>query len=363
MGDKKRGHSQPDCQEREAESNKQRRRGLLPVLGAPLIPNLPGYADAGNRWPLPVVSGCQSASRSEELTLRVLCPSSKIGRVIGKGGSIINSVRQASGARIKVDDFKADGDQRVITVTSAESPDDLKSKSMEAVLLLQEKINDEGDETVTIRLLVPAKVIGVIIGRAGSVVNDIRTRTKAKVNISKEIKPNCASDSDALVEVVGSVESVRDALFLIVQRLRDDVLKEKESVHNSVAVPVSYSGNSSFAVPSILPCIPPVSQSSNFFNHGSLLTSDNGNVSSSQSSNPYGGLPPPLTIEMLIPGHAVGKVLGKGGANLANIRKISGAVVEISEKSSCGNCIAFISGTSEQMRAAEDLVQAFIMAT
>lgn len=33
-------------------------------------------------------------------------------------------------------------------------------------------------------------------------------------------------------------------------------------------------------------------------------------------------LPPQSTLEMLIPANAVGKVLGKGGANIANIRKV-----------------------------------------
>lgn len=43
--------------------------------------------------------------------------------------------------------------------------------------------------------------------------------------------------------------------------------------------------------------------------------------------------------------------------------QISGAVVEISEsKSSRGERIAHISGTPEQKRTAENLIQAFIMA-
>lgn len=101
-------------------------RGLPPVLGITPISSLSGYADAGSGLPvyssaLPVVSGYGSASRSEELILRVLCPSDKIGRVIGKGGSTIKTMRQASGARIEVENVKAgDGDERLIVITSAE---------------------------------------------------------------------------------------------------------------------------------------------------------------------------------------------------------------------------------------------------
>ena len=33
-------------------------------------------------------------------------------------------------------------------------------------------------------------------------------------------------------------------------------------------------------------------------------------------------LPTPSTFDMVIPANAVGKVMGKGGANIANIRKV-----------------------------------------
>jgi hypothetical protein len=39
-------------------------------------------------------------------------------------------------------------------------------------------------------------------------------------------------------------------------------------------------------------------------------------------------MPPPSTLDMLIPANAVGKVLGKGGANIANIRKVGSLNLE-----------------------------------
>lgn len=88
------------------------------------------------------------------------------------------------------------------------------------------------------------------------------------------------------------------------------------------------------------------------------------------------------------------KVIGKGGCNLDNIRRvgfcnlliivisvfsssliwqlppylsllqISGALIEISDsKTSYGDHIALLSGTHEQMSSAEKLFQAFIMST
>ena len=79
--------------------------------------------------------------------------------------------------------------------------DDQRSMAVEAVLSLQEKINDEDDDTVSMRLLVPSKIIGCIIGKGGSIINEIRKRTKADVRISKGDKPKCAGINDELVEV------------------------------------------------------------------------------------------------------------------------------------------------------------------
>ncbi|GLU22647.1 hypothetical protein SLE2022_387080 [Rubroshorea leprosula] len=361
-------------------------RSLPPIFSATHMPDLQGYADAGTTWPVyssafPVVSGFGSASQSEVLVIRVLCPFDKIGRVIGRGGCTIKSMRQDSGANIEVDDTKANRDECIITVTATESPDDLKSMAVEAVLLLQGKINDEDDDTVTMRLLVPSKIIGCIIGRAGSIINELRKRTKANVHISKGEKPKCADANDELVEVVGEVGCVRDALIRIVLRLRADILKDWDSGHNpSVGAESLYSGVVGLSVPSLLPSIPAVAplgydqiaesgnglgvlSSSGLYGFGGLPIGERG-YGSSYSSKLYGGLPSPLTLEILIPANAVGRVIGKGGANLSNIRKISGAMIEISEsKSSRGDRIALVSGTPQQKHEAENLLQAFIMAT
>lgn len=353
------------------------------VISASHIPELQGYPDSRNPWPiyssaLPVVSGYAGASISGELIIRVLCPSANIGRVIGRGGASIRSVRETSGARIDVDDTRRD--DCIITISATESLDDVKSMAVEAVLLLQEKINEDDEGNVSLRLLVPSKVIGCIIGKNGSIVNEIRKRTRADVRISKGEKPKCADSNDELVEVIGQVGSVRDALVQIVLRLRDDVLKDRDVGHNPSSGNDSvYASDRRLSVP-VLPsvsAVPPLGYDhrpetgsslgllSSSLGYASQPVGESvyGSMSSYSSKQHYGGLSS-SALEMLVPGHAVGKVMGRGGANVDNIRKISGADVEISDtKSSRGDRVAVISGTPEQKRTAENLIQAFIMAT
>lgn len=59
-------------------------------------------------------------SGENELVFRLLCPSDKIGSVIGKGGSIIYNLRKETGARIKIANAVPGSDERVIIVSAYE---------------------------------------------------------------------------------------------------------------------------------------------------------------------------------------------------------------------------------------------------
>ncbi|XP_006659206.1 KH domain-containing protein At4g18375 [Oryza brachyantha] len=364
----------------------------LSILGStPHFPELAVSADAHSRLPiyqsvLPVIPAYNTPTCSGELLLRVLCPAGKIGLVIGKGGVTIKSIRKESGARIDVDDSKNDREESIITITSTEATDDAKSAAVEAVLLLQSKINDDSEGKINLRLLVPGKVIGCLIGKGGSIVNDMRSKTKAAIYISKGEKPRKASSSDELVEVFGEVDNLRDALVQIVLRLRDDVLRDSVDRQNSekdgklTAATTDPLYASSFPLPALLPYrqqITPLGYDqrgevergleayprSSSYGYSSLQVVDDGYPAlSSYTSKGYGGRLPHM--EMTIPASGLSKVMGKHGTNLDNIRKISGAHIEIIEsKSSRHDHVARISGTTEQKQSAENLIKAFIMST
>ncbi|KAG2577327.1 KH domain-containing protein At4g18375-like [Panicum virgatum] len=365
----------------------------LSILGStPHVPELLS-ADGHGRLPiyqsvLPIIPAYSTPKCSGELEFRVLCPGNKIGLVIGRAGSTIKGIRQESGARIDVDDAKNDKEESIITITSTEATDDVKSAAVEAVLLLQAKINDYEEDRMNLRLLVPNKVIGCLIGRGGSIVNDMRKKTKADIRISKGDKPRRASSSDELVEVSGEGDKLRDALVQIVLRLREDVLKESVDSQNSdrdgklsVATTDSLYG-SSLPLPALLPHshsqqISPLGYDrrgeterglevfprSSSYGYSSLQVADDGYGGlSSYTSKAYEGRVP--RVEMTIPASGLSKVMGKRGTNLENIRKISGAHVEIIEsKSSRHDHVAYISGTSAERQSAENLIKAFIMST
>lgn len=68
------------------------------------------------------------------------------------------------------------------------------------------------------------------------------------------------------------------------------------------------------------------------------------------------------SIEILIPQNLLGHVHGEDDSNLNQIRQISGAMVDIhDQKHGASEGVVVVSGTADQVRAAQSLVHAFIL--
>ncbi|KAG8501608.1 hypothetical protein CXB51_003918 [Gossypium anomalum] len=200
---------------------------LGPAAGAPIVPLASlvgpygGYKGDAGEWPRSLYSAPRDERSSKEFSLRIVCPNANIGGVIGKGGAIINQIRQESGAAIKVDSSSSDGDDCLITISAKECSkicdalvfEDTFSPTIEAAARLQprcsEKVErDSGIISFTTRLLVPTSRIGCLIGKGGSIVTEMRRMTKANIRIlSKENLPKIASEDDEMVQVKEGVVS------------------------------------------------------------------------------------------------------------------------------------------------------------
>uniref|UniRef100_A0A7I4APY2 K Homology domain-containing protein n=1 Tax=Physcomitrium patens TaxID=3218 RepID=A0A7I4APY2_PHYPA len=173
-------------------------------------------------------------SGENELVFRLLCPSDKIGSVIGKGGSIIHNLRKDTGARIKIANAVPGSDERVIIVSALELPGDSFSPALEAMIQVQSRITAEmgGDKDgiITTRLLVPTNQIGCLLGKGGSIIEDMRRATRANIRVlPKDTLPRCALDTDELVQIVGDTTVAREALFQVISRLRNNAFRESGS--------------------------------------------------------------------------------------------------------------------------------------
>ncbi|PON96367.1 Polyribonucleotide nucleotidyltransferase [Trema orientale] len=214
-----------------------------PIVGiAPLVGAYGGYKGEAGDWSRSLYSAPRDETSSKEFSIRLVCPTGNIGGVIGKGGAIINQIRQESGAVIKVDSSATEGDDCLITVSAKEFFEDSYSPTIEAAVRLQprcsEKVErDSGIVSFTTRLLVPTSRIGCLIGKGGAIVTEMRRATKASIRIlSKENLPKIASEDDEMVQISGDLDVAKDALIHVVTRLRANLFDREGAVSTFLPV-------------------------------------------------------------------------------------------------------------------------------
>ncbi|KAK9281134.1 hypothetical protein L1049_004027 [Liquidambar formosana] len=374
----------------------------------------------------------------EEVVFKLLCQLDKVGSLIGKGGSIIRSLQNETGASIKIVDAAPDSDERVVLISARENSEQKHSPAQEAVIRVHCRIAEIGFEpgaAVVARLLVHSQQIGCLLGKGGIIIAEMRRATGASIRVfSKEQVPKCGSQNDELVQVIGSLQSVQDALFRITSRLRETIFPMKSPFpsgggppylspfpemppplfrpRHDPASPGHYSSPVGFPhgvdrsavqaqpldhqpafshgmdhigppnvdrVPypynSERPGYGPTfdrPSSPRSWTHqavssgkprgvadfGSGMASRNGPIGS-------GSQAPDLTsttVEVVVPQIYLSYVYGENNSNLSQIRQISGAKVIVHDpRPGATEGMVVVSGSPDQTRAAQSLIQAFIL--
>ncbi|KAL3014803.1 hypothetical protein AAZX31_06G124900 [Glycine max] len=196
---------------------------------------------------------------------RILCHDLKAGGVIGKSGSIIKSIRQHTGAWINVHELMPGDEERIIEISDTRRRDPEGrmpsfSPAQEALLLIHERIlesdaafgvaeDDEeygagrgggaGRDRVATRLVVSRMHVGCLLGKGGKIIEQMRMETKTQIRILPRDHnlPRCVSMSEEIVQVVGDVNAVKNALVIISSRLRESQHRDRSHFHGRVHSP------------------------------------------------------------------------------------------------------------------------------
>ncbi|KAJ7952054.1 KH domain-containing protein [Quillaja saponaria] len=348
----------------------------------------------------------------EEVVFKLLCQHDKVGSLIGKGGSIVRALQIETGASIKVADSAPDSDEHVVVISAQE----------DAVIRVHCRIAEIGFEpgaAIIARLLVHSQQIGCLLGKGGFIISEMRRATGASIRIfPKEQAPKYGSYCEEVVQVIGSFQSVQDALFHITSRLRETIFPMKP-LHPNFSVPhlspfpempspffrtrhhpaspghypsqVGHPhGIDRSAIHSQLDHQPAVSPGMNRGPPNVDRSCSYDRPASPRSWTPQevgrviprgtadsmglasGNMPlasgnPALkltrtTVEVTIPQTYLTYIIGENNSNLSHIRQISGAKVEVHEpKNGATEGLVIVSGVPDQTHAAQSLIQAFIL--
>ncbi|KAL8095715.1 RNA-binding KH domain-containing protein RCF3-like isoform X2 [Apium graveolens] len=337
-------------------------------------------ADTMVSAPVPVVSNSRNCFR-ENLVFRILCPVDKINNVVGESDGIIKLLQTEIGVAVKVIGPVVGADEQIIIVSSEEGLDDELFPAQEALLHIQTCIVDlvpDKENIVTTRLLVPSGKIGCLEGNNG-LLSELRKSTGVNVQIlPNDRHPVCLSGNDELLQIEGEIKVAREALVEVTSKIRKCMYQEyfqKEMPYTTSPVPSvlpsqePYAGNNSPAAFSQMvhnAAIIKRTEDSTGFVWKAVKEPENMHQENVPSSlrRFHGPLVTRSILEVVIPHHAVPKLIAESKNKLSQISELSGATVKLIENGSdATDNVVVISGTPEQAERAQSLLQGFILST
>lgn len=330
----------------------------------------------------------QKASEATNIvTYRLLCPGSRTGSIIGKGGEIIRELRQETGTKIKIEDPTPDCEDRVVTIIGPDrsAPESEENPVQHAVLRVFDRVVDASNpslEAVQVfvgRMLLRPPQVGSILGKGGQTVSQIRRETGCSIRILQPgDAPLCAVQADAfaqVVQVTGNLQAVQAGLAAICKQLRINPGKawsEPHSAHSKLppvhTIPMGFN-------PQAQAFRPPRPQG------GRGRGSHQGSYQHPGPYQPHQPLRQPLPIQqsqpvlqhlpgepdieigyrLLIPVVFVGALIGRGGEAIAQLRQRTRARVKVHEPHDTSDQrVVSISGREEAQAPSSPAVQALM---
>ncbi|KAL5699722.1 hypothetical protein ACHQM5_030588 [Ranunculus cassubicifolius] len=347
---------------------------------------------------------------------RLVVPVVKVGSIIGRKGEVIKKMCEETRSRIRVLDGAIGTNDRIVLVSGKEEPEAPISPAMSGVLRVFKRINglsdNEGDAPPaginapsSVRLLVASSQAINLIGKQGALIKSIQETTGASVRVlSGDEVPFYATSEERVVDIQGEAAKVLKALEAVVGHLRKFLVDHSViPMFEKVNTTTTTSSAQERPVEPTWAEKPPQSSLNNYVSSVSQpmgMSSDYPGLSMKRESiflereshlepqiqhsthtglSLYGqdpslsglrpsGLSRPsapivtqMTQTMQIPLSYAEDIIGIEGANIAYIRRTSGAILTVQESRGLPDEITVeIKGTSTQVQTAQQLIQDFI---
>ncbi|XP_048094858.1 poly(rC)-binding protein 3 isoform X11 [Alosa alosa] len=194
------------------------------------------------------------ATSKPPVTLRLVVPASQCGSLIGKGGSKIKEMRESTGAQVQVaGDMLPNSTERAVTISG--TPEAIIQCVKQICVVMLEAYTIQGQYAIphpdltklhqlamqqtpftplgqttpafpgldasppasTHELSIPNDLIGCIIGRQGTKINEIRQMSGAQIKIANAME----GSSERQITITGTPANISLAQYLINARFRD----------------------------------------------------------------------------------------------------------------------------------------------
>eukprot|EP00884_Botryococcus_braunii_P016299 jgi/Botrbrau1/3352/Bobra.0048s0046.1 len=332
-----------------------------------------------------------------ETIFRLIVPTPLIGMLLGRNGNIIKQIRSETGARVIISSETAGEPERIVTVSSADSPTSTDCPAAQALLRCCAHLlpSDKPREKYCVRLLVPPWQVNPLMGRDEYGLHELRRSTGADIEVYTPDGIHTAPTADDIVEVSGAPEPCLNAMARIATILRNKQVLDRAQplTPRSSDTPTSQfvpRGNRFRDGPGFpgpppvrggydsdpgppskgLPLPPrvrpefedrrPEPRRMSLLRRNSM---DTGRGPASYPQDREGPHPQQCMLISLSKAQA-GCIIGKGGIHINQIRQISGARLKLFESPLAnGDRRLELAGTQSQVLSARNLIQGYLLAS
>ncbi|XP_053671150.1 RNA-binding protein Pasilla [Anopheles nili] len=163
---------------------------------------------------------------------KTLVPSVAAGAIIGKGGETIASLQKDAGARVKMSkshDFYPGTTERICLISGTVEgiltvldfiTDKIREKPDITKALTEADAKQAQERDKQVKILVPNTTAGMIIGKAGAYIKQIKEESGSYVQISQ--KPKELTLQERCITIIGEKENNRVACKMILAKIVED---------------------------------------------------------------------------------------------------------------------------------------------
>ena len=166
----------------------------------------------------------------DSLHVKLLIPSRESGAIIGKGGETIAELQKSTMTKMKMskaNDFYPGTTERVLLVSgSREAIEEAVTMAVSKIaMFVAEKrlarpdLDDGSDREKQVKLIVPNSTAGMIIGKGGAYVKEIKERSGSFVQLSQKADVKLP---ERVITIIGEEHSNRTAMEMILAKIEAD---------------------------------------------------------------------------------------------------------------------------------------------
>ncbi|XP_053687282.1 RNA-binding protein Pasilla isoform X2 [Sabethes cyaneus] len=173
-----------------------------------------------------------SVGGGDNYHFKTLVPSVAAGAIIGKGGETIASLQKDAGARVKMSkahDFYPGTSERVCLISGTVDGiltvldfiiDKIREKPDMTKALTDADAKQAAERDKQVKILVPNSTAGMIIGKAGAYIKQIKEESGSYVQISQ--KPKELTLQERCITIIGEKENNKIACKMILAKIIED---------------------------------------------------------------------------------------------------------------------------------------------